>query len=68
MLMQGVRSPFLRLDNLVAGDYTFRLKVTDVAGQENTADVRVFVKPGLSFELLPSKYNNTHTHTHMFVY
>ena len=46
-MMQGVRSPFLRLDNLVVGDYTFRLKVTDAAGQESTADVRVFVKPGL---------------------
>jgi len=45
--MQGVRSPFLRLDNLVVGDYTFRLKVTDAAGQESLADVRVFVKPGL---------------------
>jgi len=39
--------PFLRLDNLVVGDYTFRLKVMDAAGQESTADVRVFVKPGL---------------------
>jgi len=45
--MQGVRTPFLRLDNLVVGDYTFKLKVTDAAGQESTADVHVFVKPGL---------------------
>ena len=47
MFIQGVRTPFLRLDNLVVGDYTFRLKVMDAAGQESTADVRVFVKPGL---------------------
>ena len=63
MLRQGVRSPFLRLDNLVVGDYTFRLKVTDAAGQESTADVRVFVKPGLqlcTIQLLPLDYNNTH--------
>jgi len=46
MLMQGTRTPFLQLDNLVVGDYTFRLKVTDAAGQESTADVNVFVKPG----------------------
>jgi len=45
--LQGVWTPFLHLDNLVVGDYTFRLKVTDAAGQENTADVHVFVKPGL---------------------
>ena len=47
--MQGVRTAFLHLDNLVVGDYTFRLKVTDAAGQENTADVRVYVHPGLQF-------------------
>jgi len=38
----------------VVGDYTFRLKVTDAAGQESTADVRVFVKPGQ----LAALYNN----------
>ena len=54
--MQGVRTPYLRLDNLVVGDYTFRLKVTDAAGQESTADVRVFVKPGLQLR----DFNHTH--------
>ncbi|CAG5134556.1 unnamed protein product, partial [Candidula unifasciata] len=41
----GVRSPFLQLSNLEVGDYKFTLKVTDSAGQTDTADVQVFVKP-----------------------
>ncbi|KAK3763053.1 hypothetical protein RRG08_014841 [Elysia crispata] len=43
--MTGVTSPILHLTNLEAGDYKFTLKVTDSAGQTDTADVRVFVKP-----------------------
>jgi len=43
--MTGVRTPYLHLENLEVGDYTFTLKVTDTAGQTNTADVHVFVKP-----------------------
>ena len=36
----------LHLENLEEGDYTFTLKVTDVEGQSDTADVHVFVKAG----------------------
>ena len=36
----------LHLSNLEVGDYTFTLKVTDLAGQSSTADVHVYVKPG----------------------
>ncbi|KAH9492598.1 hypothetical protein Btru_024031, partial [Bulinus truncatus] len=43
--MVGVRSPVLQLSNLNAGDYKFLLKVTDSAGQTDTAEVHVFVKP-----------------------
>jgi len=55
-IIQGVRTPFLRLDNLVVGDYTFKLKVTDAAGQESTADVHVFVKPGRQLHDLNHSY------------
>ena len=43
---QGVRTPFLTLQNLEVGDYTFTLKVKDAGGLESTADVHVYVKPG----------------------
>lgn len=43
--MLGVRTPFLQLDNLQVGDYTFTLTVTDSAKQMASADVHVFVKP-----------------------
>lgn len=42
--LQGVRTPFLHLQNLQQGDYTFTLKVTDTAGHSSTADVHVIVK------------------------
>ncbi|KAK2183104.1 hypothetical protein NP493_323g02021 [Ridgeia piscesae] len=42
--MRGVRTPFLHLEHLEAGDYTFTLKVTDTAHQMSSADVHVFVK------------------------
>ena len=45
VLFQGVRTSVLQLSNLEEGDYTFTLKVTDTAGQTDTADVHVFVKP-----------------------
>ncbi|XP_050397494.1 dyslexia-associated protein KIAA0319 isoform X1 [Patella vulgata] len=43
--VSGVRTPFLHLNNLEVGDYTYTLKVTDSSGQSSTADVHVFVKP-----------------------
>ncbi|KAK6959714.1 dyslexia-associated protein kiaa0319-like protein [Biomphalaria glabrata] len=43
--MVGVRSPVLQLSNLNVGDYKFTLKVTDSAGQTDSAEVHVFVKP-----------------------
>ena len=46
LYIQGVRTEVLQLANLEEGDYTFTLKVTDTAGQSDTAHVRVFVKAG----------------------
>ncbi|XP_012673847.2 dyslexia-associated protein KIAA0319-like protein isoform X2 [Clupea harengus] len=43
--MQGVRTPILQLSALQEGDYTFKLTVTDSAGQQDTAEVTVIVQP-----------------------
>ncbi|XP_032391208.1 dyslexia-associated protein KIAA0319-like protein isoform X2 [Etheostoma spectabile] len=43
--MQGVRTPILQLSAMQEGDYTFQLTVTDSAGQQETAQVTVFVQP-----------------------
>uniref|UniRef100_A0A8C6SV55 Si:ch211-193k19.1 n=1 Tax=Neogobius melanostomus TaxID=47308 RepID=A0A8C6SV55_9GOBI len=43
--MQGVRTPFLQLNSMQEGDYTFKLTVTDSSGQQNTAQVTVIVQP-----------------------
>lgn len=45
-LFQGVRTPILQLSAMQEGDYTFQLTVTDSAGQQDTAQVTVFVQPG----------------------
>ncbi|XP_044740297.1 dyslexia-associated protein KIAA0319-like protein [Chrysoperla carnea] len=42
--MQNTRSPYLKLSHLEEGYYTFVLRVTDSAGQSNSAEVHVFVK------------------------
>ncbi|KAK7091316.1 hypothetical protein V1264_009012 [Littorina saxatilis] len=43
--MTGVRTSCLELNNLELGDYTFTLKVTDTGGNEDMANVHVYVKP-----------------------
>ncbi|XP_029022475.1 dyslexia-associated protein KIAA0319-like protein [Betta splendens] len=43
--MQGVRTPILQLSAMQEGDYTFQLTVMDSAGQQDTAQVTVFVQP-----------------------
>ncbi|XP_075995405.1 dyslexia-associated protein KIAA0319-like protein [Genypterus blacodes] len=43
--MQGVRTPILQLSAMQEGDYTFKLTVTDTAGQQDTAQVTVIVQP-----------------------
>uniref|UniRef100_A0A287D3T3 KIAA0319 n=1 Tax=Ictidomys tridecemlineatus TaxID=43179 RepID=A0A287D3T3_ICTTR len=44
--MQGAQTPYLHLSTLQEGEYTFRLLVTDSAGQQSTAVVAVIVQPG----------------------
>ena len=43
--ISGARSQFLTVSNLVQGQYSFVLKVTDEAGQSDEDDVKVYVKP-----------------------
>ncbi|CAG5866061.1 unnamed protein product [Menidia menidia] len=43
--MQGVRTPTLQLSAMQEGDYTFQLTVTDSAGQQDTSQVTVIVRP-----------------------
>ena len=43
--ISGARSQFLAVSNLVKGQYSFLLKVTDEAGQSDEDDVKVYVKP-----------------------
>lgn len=43
---QGVRTPILQLSGMEEGDYTVQLTVTDSAGQQDTAQVTVIVRPG----------------------
>ncbi|KAK3699559.1 hypothetical protein QZH41_003933 [Actinostola sp. cb2023] len=43
--MQGTNSPFLKVSNMVVGDYTFLLKVTDTGGLTSTSKVTVVVQP-----------------------
>ncbi|XP_051520354.1 dyslexia-associated protein KIAA0319-like protein [Myxocyprinus asiaticus] len=43
--MQGVRTPILQLSAMQEGDYTFKLTVTDLSGQQDTAQVTVIVQP-----------------------
>ncbi|XP_061123125.1 dyslexia-associated protein KIAA0319-like protein [Syngnathus typhle] len=43
--MQGVRTQTLQLSAMQEGDYTFKLTVTDSAGQQDTAYVTVIVQP-----------------------
>ncbi|XP_061597084.1 dyslexia-associated protein KIAA0319-like protein [Cololabis saira] len=43
--MQGVRTPILQLSAMQEGDYTFKLTVTDSAGQQATSEVTVIVQP-----------------------
>ncbi|XP_032240196.2 dyslexia-associated protein KIAA0319-like protein isoform X3 [Nematostella vectensis] len=43
--MQGTNSPQLKVSNMVLGDYTFVLKVTDTGGQSATSRVTVVVQP-----------------------
>lgn len=45
-LLQGVRTPYLKIDGLQVGKYVFSLQVTDSSGQTSTADVNVLVRPG----------------------
>lgn len=46
-----MRTPILQLSALQEGDYTFKLTVTDSAGQQDTAEVTVIVQPGESYNL-----------------
>lgn len=41
----GARTPFMTVSNLLQGQYTFLLKVTDEAGQSDEDKVVVYVKP-----------------------
>ncbi|KAM6413100.1 dyslexia-associated protein KIAA0319 homolog [Pluvialis apricaria] len=43
--MQGVRTPYLQLSAMQAGDYTFQLTVTDSSRQRSTAEVTLIVQP-----------------------
>ncbi|KAL9963286.1 hypothetical protein ACROYT_G032471 [Oculina patagonica] len=43
--MQGTSSPTLKVSNMVVGDYTFVLKVTDTGGQTASSSVTVVVQP-----------------------
>ncbi|KAM7429253.1 hypothetical protein ABFA07_019869 [Porites harrisoni] len=43
--MQGTSSPILKVSNMVVGDYTFLLKVTDTGGQTASSSVTVVVQP-----------------------
>lgn len=43
--MTGVRTPYLKLDNLQVGLYVFTLKVTDSGGQTSTSEIHVLVRP-----------------------
>ena len=43
--LQGTAKPILKLSNLVVGDYTIILKVTDSAGQTSNSKVTVVVRP-----------------------
>uniref|UniRef100_A0A8C9TDW5 KIAA0319 n=1 Tax=Scleropages formosus TaxID=113540 RepID=A0A8C9TDW5_SCLFO len=44
--MQGTRTPFLQLSDLREGVYTFKLTVTDSAGQQSSSTAFVIVQPG----------------------
>ena len=43
--LQGTNSPNLKVSNMVVGDYTFILKVTDTGGQTASSKVTVVVQP-----------------------
>lgn len=43
--MQGTNSPTLKVSNMVVGDYTFILKVTDTGGQTSSSKVTVVIQP-----------------------
>lgn len=43
--MQGTSSPTLKVSNMVVGDYTFVLKVTDTGGQTASSSLTVVVQP-----------------------
>ena len=42
---QGTSSPTLKVSNMVVGDYTFVLKVTDTGGQTASSSLTVVVQP-----------------------
>ncbi|KAM7322744.1 hypothetical protein ACRRTK_018249 [Alexandromys fortis] len=44
VVMQGVRTPYLRLSEMQEGEYIFQLTVTDSSGQQSTASVAVIVQ------------------------
>lgn len=43
--MEGVRTPYLKIDGLQVGKYIFSLQVTDSSGHTSVADVNVLVQP-----------------------
>ena len=45
LFFQGTSSPTLKVSNMVVGDYTFVLKVTDTGGQTASSSVTVVVQP-----------------------
>uniref|UniRef100_A0ABM5GAV5 Dyslexia-associated protein KIAA0319 homolog isoform X2 n=1 Tax=Pogona vitticeps TaxID=103695 RepID=A0ABM5GAV5_9SAUR len=45
VVMEGVKSPYLKLASLQEGNYTFQLTVTDSVEQQSTAEVTVIIQP-----------------------
>ena len=44
-LLQGSTGPVLHVSNMIVGDYSFTLKVTDSGGQSSESKVTVVVRP-----------------------
>ena len=49
---QGLNTPFLSVENMEVGEYTFTLVVTDASRQTTTGFIKVTVKEGIP-QLVP---------------
>ena len=45
LFQQGSTGPILHVSNMIVGDYSFTLKVTDSSGQSSESKVTVVVRP-----------------------